>query len=134
MRILIAEDEEISRMVIEAMLAPYGEFQVTVNGREAIEAFKAALEAGKPFDLVCLDIMMPEVSGQEALCEIRLAEEAQGIGKDERAKIIMTTAQLDHKHVSLAFEECDGYLAKPLDAKELRWQMQTLGLLGESGS
>ncbi|HBR06758.1 MAG TPA: response regulator, partial [Desulfovibrio sp.] len=64
MNILIAEDDFTSRRLLQNILAPYGESMITVNGEEAVEAFTLALEQGRPFDLVCMDIMMPVMDGQ----------------------------------------------------------------------
>ena len=50
-----------------------------VNGKEAVEAVRNALETVEPYNLICLDIMMPEMDGQQALREIRDMEEARGI-------------------------------------------------------
>ena len=74
MKILIAEDEFVSRTKLEKILSSYGECHVTVDGSEALLAFKAALETNEPYDLICLDILMPKMDGHEALQEIRKME------------------------------------------------------------
>ncbi|MCA1987263.1 MAG: response regulator, partial [Desulfovibrio sp.] len=66
MRVLIVEDDFTSRKLMQTILSPYGDCDVAVNGREAVEAFQNALNSAKPYDLVCMDIMMPEMDGQEA--------------------------------------------------------------------
>jgi two-component system chemotaxis response regulator CheY len=68
MRILIVEDEYISRVLLSEMLSAYGTCQVAINGEEAVEMIKSSFETNKRFDLVCLDIMMPLMDGQEVLC------------------------------------------------------------------
>jgi PAS domain-containing protein len=52
-------------------VASYGECHIAVNGREAVAAFQAALKSGQRYNLVCVDIMMPEMDGQTALKQIR---------------------------------------------------------------
>ena len=64
MRILIVEDDFICRRLVHDILAPYGDCDVAMNGKEGMKAFKMALNAGKPYNLICLDIMMPEMDGQ----------------------------------------------------------------------
>jgi len=126
MKSLIVEDDFTSRFLLQELLAPYGECHVAVNGREAVFAYRMALDAGRPYDLVCLDIMMPEMDGHAALKEMRALEDLKGIDSTHGAKIIMTTALGDVKNVAAAYQAlCDGYLVKPVDKAKL------LGLLDE---
>ena len=92
MRVLIAEDDFASRKFMLRFFEKYGECDVTVDGKEAVEAFKMALEIDEPYDLICLDIMMPEMDGHQALKMIRRIEEENNISEDDRVKIVMTTA------------------------------------------
>jgi two-component system chemotaxis response regulator CheY len=121
MRILIVEDDFISRKVLEKQMSTYGEADVTVNGKEALEAVRIQLAQGEPYSLICLDIMMPEMDGQEALRAIRNAEKEAGIAGLARAKIIMTTALNDSKDILSSFrDECDGYLVKPIKKQDIK--------------
>jgi two-component system chemotaxis response regulator CheY len=132
MRALIAEDDFTSRLLMQKLLAPYGESHVAINGREALEAFKAARLKRRPYDLICLDIMMPEMDGQAVLREIRAIEEGAGTRHERRAKILMTTALKDAKNVMTAFRElCDGYLVKPIDKAKLLKYLTELGLISK---
>ena len=126
MKTLIVEDDFTSRFLLQELLAPYGPCHVAVNGREAVSVYHMALEADQPYDLVCLDIMMPEMDGHAALKEMRALEELKGIDSTHGARIIMTTALGDVKNVAAAYQAlCDGYLVKPVDKGKL------LGLLDE---
>jgi CheY-like chemotaxis protein len=71
MKTLIVEDDFTSRLLLQEFLKSYGPTHVAVNGREAVDAVRAALEAGERYSLICLDIMMPLVDGHEALRQIR---------------------------------------------------------------
>jgi two-component system chemotaxis response regulator CheY len=120
MRILIAEDDLTSRLLLKKMLEPFGTCDVAVNGKEATQAFRMALDNGEGYKLVCMDIMMPEMDGQAALKAIRQQEEDSGCLPSRAAKIIMTTALGDIENVSSAFRElCDGYLVKPIARTKL---------------
>ncbi len=66
MRILVVEDDFISRRLLCRFLERFGECDVAINGNEAVNAVEHALQAGAHYDLICLDIMMPEMDGQEA--------------------------------------------------------------------
>jgi two-component system chemotaxis response regulator CheY len=130
MRALIAEDDFTSRLMLQKLLAPYGESHVAVDGKEALDAFRAARQKRRPYDLVCLDIMMPEMDGQSVLREIRTIEEGAGIRTGRGAKILMTTALKDPKNVMTAFRElCDGYLVKPIDKTKLLKYLREFGLV-----
>ena len=115
------EDDFSSRLLLHTYLSRYGECHLAVNGREAIEAFGSAREQGRSYDLICLDIMMPEVDGMGALQEIRRLEEEAGILPGCGVKIVMTTALNDARHVFAAFNGlCDAYLTKPVEQGKLQ--------------
>ena len=59
MKILLAEDDFVTRKFMANFLSKYGDCDVTVDGMEAVDAYMMALEDDDPYDLVCLDIMMP---------------------------------------------------------------------------
>lgn len=116
MKILIAEDDFYSRKLMMAYLAPFGDCDVAVNGVEAWEAFIDAYDAGTPYRLICLDIMMPELDGQKVLKKIRDEEDKRQISREKRAKIIMVTALDEMKAIMESYHAlCDGYLMKPID-------------------
>jgi two-component system chemotaxis response regulator CheY len=126
LRALLVEDEFSSRLLLQTFLSRYGECHVAVNGREAVEAFRAAFERGQPYHLICMDIMMPEMDGREAVRQVRAMEEAAGILSTDGSKIIMTTAVDDIKEVIRCFRElCDSYLLKPIDLAQLLSLMQS---------
>lgn len=115
MKTLIVEDNFLNRMLLQEYLKGYGECHIAVNGKEAVGAVRVALESGTPYDLICLDIMMSEMDGQQALKEIRALEESWMIIHSRNSVIIMTTALNDLKNVTEAYNNfCDGYLTKPI--------------------
>ena len=88
MRILLAEDDYVTRKAMDSFLSKYGECDVTVDGMEAVDAFMLALEEEEPYDLVCLDIMMPVMDGYQALMGIRNLEKERNIPPQKQAKVI----------------------------------------------
>ncbi len=130
MKTLIVEDEFTNRIILQQTLEVYGVVHVAVNGVEAVEAVRAALDAHAPYDLICLDIMMPEMDGQEALKQIRALElERKKCGSDG-VKIIMTTALTDPVSIMQAFcEQTDAYIVKPVDRGALIKELRRLGLV-----
>lgn len=128
-RILIVEDDSASRGLMQILLAEYGECGFACNGVEAVEAFTRALDAGEPFDLVCLDIMMPEMDGLEALKQMREVENTHGIEEARRVKVIMTTTASQQDKTMKAFHYgCNGYLIKPISKEAIVTEMNKLPL------
>jgi two-component system chemotaxis response regulator CheY len=130
MRTLIVEDDFTCRLLLQSFLAPYGECHVAVNGQEAVAAFSAAKKSGQTYDLICMDIMMPEMDGQTAVKQIRAIEEAGGTLSSDGVKIVMTTALDDAKNVVQSFNSlCDAYVLKPIDTGKLLRYMKDLRLV-----
>ncbi len=129
MRILLAEDDFATRKFMISFLSKYGECDVTVDGMEAVDAFMMALEDDEPYDLVCLDIMMPVMDGYQALMGIRNLEKERNIPQEEGVKVIMTTA-LNEQNVKMAFDlGCTIYSGKPIDKTRFEQAMKKLGLI-----
>lgn len=128
---LIVEDDFVSRKIMQKILSAYGECDIAVNGEEAIDAFKLAWKESRPYDLICMDIMMPVVDGQKALREIRRLEQDLGLSSDETVKVIMTTALNDKKEVVDAFYQgaVASYFVKPIDMNEFINELKMIGLL-----
>jgi two-component system chemotaxis response regulator CheY len=103
---LIVEDDLTSHPLLQEFLKSCGQFNIAVNGKDAVEAVRLALESDEPYDLICMDIMMPEMDGQKALKEIRTLEEAKGIFFSNRVKIIMVTALGNMKDVKGVSKQC----------------------------
>ena len=130
MKILNAEYDFASRKFMLRFLSKYGECDVTVDGMEAVDAFTMALDAEEGYDLVCLDIMMPELDGYQALKQIREYEKEKGISEEDGAKIIMTTALNEGRNVTKAFElGCVAYAGKPIDQEKFENVLRKLGLI-----
>jgi two-component system, chemotaxis family, chemotaxis protein CheY len=130
MKTLVVEDDFTSRVLLQELLKGYGPVHVAVNGKEAIEAVRVSLEAGEPYNLICLDIQMPEMDGHLALKEIRTMEEAKGYVAGRRSRVFMTTALADKENIMEAIKgQCDYFLAKPIQKKTLLKELQRFKLL-----
>lgn len=112
-RVLLVEDHEVNRAVVELLLAPLGvELVMACDGQEGIEAFE-----GDRFDLVLMDMQMPRVDGLAATRRLRDIEAARGEG---RTPIVMLTANIGPEHQLAALAAgADAHLAKPIDRERL---------------
>lgn len=121
MQFLIAEDDLSSRIILQQILSSYGQTHLAVNGQEAIELFKNALEANQPYDVVFLDIMMPIKDGKEALKEMRELEKMKYGSGYKETYIMMVTALNTPKEVIESFYEggCSAYVVKPIDRRKI---------------
>jgi signal transduction histidine kinase/DNA-binding response OmpR family regulator len=115
LRVLLAEDNLVNQRLALRLLEKHGHsVTVATNGREVLAFFER-----EPFDLILMDVQMPEMNGYEATAAIRARERIHG----QRIPIIALTAHAlkDHQEQCLA-AGMDGYLSKPIHAPEL-WQI-----------
>jgi two-component system chemotaxis response regulator CheY len=135
MKALIVEDELTSRIILQKILSPYGEVHHCLDGNEAIDAFSSALDQGAPFDLICMDFIMPKVDGRTALTRIREIEKEKGGCPGERAKVIMTTglSNIETEYADMK-AMCDAILHKPIRKYSLVETLKKLGFSQSSNS
>ena len=131
MRVLIVDDDFYSRSFLEYVLHPYAVCNAAENGEEAVMAYQRALREGKPYDLVCMDLRMPEIDGASAMREIRGVERDMGVPAGKGAKIIITSVLEDAEdtHNALFLGDAVGFLQKPIEEKGLLTKLRGLGLL-----
>ena len=129
MKILIAEDDSANVKFLSKLLSPHGEVVVADNGMKAVDEFVAALENEDPFDLVCLDIMMPKLDGYKVLEAIRDAEAKQGLDIYSRSKVIMTSALDEGTEIENICQEYDAYICKPIDIHDFERIIKNMGLI-----
>ena len=130
MKCLIVEDDFTSRLLLQRILSAYGNCDVAVTGKEALLAFDLAVDKREPYDLILLDIMMPEMNGREVLEYIREKEKSQEVNPRNEVKVIVTTSLDSPKDVfGIFMEGCTSYLVKPLVRKKIVEEIQSLGLL-----
>ena len=134
LKILIVEDDFMSRMVLSTFLVGFGDCHMAKDGEEAIYAFEESyrLDPPQPYDLICMDIKMPVMDGLEASQKIRAIEREKGVeGTPGETAIVITSAVRDPAAIIRSCYECGAnyYFLKPLDFKQMKRQMQRLGLI-----
>lgn len=127
-KILIAEDDMVSRKFLSKFLKPFGDCDLVVDGLEAIDAYLLSIKDEKPYDLICLDIMMPKVDGVKVLKTIRDLEVQNNVTEQNQAKIIMTTVLGEQHIVQSAFDfGCNAYANKPIDLIKFKEVLDKIG-------
>lgn len=127
MKILIAEDDRISAMLVTKLLEPFGSCTLATDGKQAIDRFKEAFNDKQPYQVVFLDIMMPILDGQNVLQQIRDFEMQHELSPSEFCKVIMTSSLGDPENIFEAHVGgCDCFLLKPIDRRKLEEIMTQL--------
>lgn len=116
MKILITDDQEGDRELMKDILDPFGHCTLAGDGREAVIAFEDAMEMGERFDLVTLDVQMPNMDGHEALDALRTIERKLKIPVQQETIILMATTMDSPEHYmkALNYGGCNDYFIKPV--------------------
>lgn len=118
---LVIDDQVTARMLLKCLLEDLGEVVEAGTAAVAIAAYRQALRSDRPFDVVCVDLGLPDRSGIDVVREIRAAETAQGLMPGDGAKVIVITASEDPEHEATAQRQhADAFLRKPLSYDGLR--------------
>lgn len=130
MKTLIVEDDYITSQIMQEIMLHYGDCDIAENGSEALSKISTAIDSNHHFDVIFLDIMMPGISGQEVLTQIRQIEEISGIQGLDASKIIMTTALDDFGNIKTAFiNQAEAYIVKPIENDKVKRVLQDLDLI-----
>ena len=128
MKILIVDDDEINRKLLYALVKPFGDIELAEDGRQGLDKFTESLGRGEPYEVIFLDIMMPQMNGHDCLAGIRKEETDKGLNKGEGSKVVMVTALGDARNVMNAFSAgAEYYLVKPIQQRKLFELMQEMG-------
>ena len=108
----------------------FGQSKSVEHGKEVIAEFHHAHYINEPFNLIMLDINLPEMDGIRVLSEIRRAEKYLTIPKDDTAKILMVTSYGDKNRIVACIRAgCDDYIVKPFDNDLIRQKLDKLGII-----
>ncbi len=124
-KVLVVDDEYLNQKLIRAILKDKYECDTVSNAREAIERYRDRLTLCAPYDLVLLDIAMPDRDGVETLRDIRALEEKRGVMMGDGVPVIMITAYREYTMPCFT-SGCDDYLLKPLNPKDLIDRMEKI--------
>jgi HD-like signal output (HDOD) protein/DNA-binding NarL/FixJ family response regulator len=135
MRILIIDDEMVSRTKLELIMEYFGDCEALDSGDDALAVFYEAHQENDPFDLIMLDINLPGMDGIQLLSAIRQAEKELDIEQSRQAKILMTSSYRDKKRIIASVQSgCDDYIGKPFNLELIRYRLDKLGIKERTSS
>jgi two-component system, chemotaxis family, chemotaxis protein CheY len=128
MKILVVDDEMVSREKMKMIMSHFGQCEAVENGADAVEQFVSAWNGWSPYDLISLDVQMPEMSGVEVLNRIRGMEREKNVPESKRVKIVMVTARSDKDTIMTSIQAgCNDYVVKPFDKAIVAKKLTKLG-------
>ena len=134
MRILVVDDEYVSRTKLKALLSTFGDVDAVPDGEVALHMFGRARQEAVPYGLVTMDVNMPDMNGQEVVRRMREMEQTDGRWMPQ-AKILMVTVTSDSRDIMSSFREgAEWYIVKPVNPQKLKEAMEKLGLDGPKKS
>lgn len=133
-RFLIAEDDALSRKILENYFSEFATCDLAVDGHQAFEMFTKAIIDGCPYDLVCTDIIMPKVDGYDLIRKIRACEQSLPIVDCVRTKIFVISVNDSTSDMSRALLDCDcdDYIVKPFHREQVRNLLEKYELIDKN--
>ena len=130
MRILIVDDDAPNRKLLKDIVSKLGECDAAEGGQEALSEFKKAWEEWRPFNLIFLDVLMPDMDGRQVLLKIREIEKDKKISEQHRVRVIMVTGLSEEETVMDCLRNgCDEFIVKPIDIQLVFEKIKNLGLM-----
>ena len=129
LRILIADDDYVSRTKLKSILSQYGRCDTVPNGESAFSMFEKAHEEDIPYGVISMDILMPDPGqGQNAIKNMREWEKKHKVKKP--AKIMIVSQLKDCGNILTSFDEgCACYLVKPISPEDIAGALKKLGVI-----
>lgn len=130
-RFLIAEDDILSRKILEDFFSEFADCDCAEDGLQAFEMFTKAILDSKPYDLICTDIIMPRIDGYDLIRKVRACEQSLPIQGCIRTRIFVISVNDSSNDISHAILDCDcdDYIVKPFHRNQLKNTLEKYKLL-----
>ncbi len=132
MKFLLVDDDESIILFLDRLLAPFAQCDSATSGGEALDLFRKQLDVGgRPYDVVFMDILMPEKDGHQTVEEMRRIEADRKVRAADEFKLVMITCVDDVKDVSKAFFKgyASSYIVKPFDRDKVLGELRDNGII-----
>lgn len=124
MKILIIDDEEISLTKTNIIMAPLGVTTLAHDGQSAIDFIKEAISEDSPYDLIIMDINLPDIKGQELLIKINEIENKNSANPAK--KIVISAHEIDDEFANFLNDGNNKFLMKPIKKNTLNKLIEEL--------
>ena len=125
MKILIIDDEMAALTKMKVLLSVYGECTMVTNAAQALQQCAKAIQNESPYDLITIDIQLPQTTGIDLMEAINKLESSRGIPASR--KIMVTASGTKGNLVKATVKGCDGFIVKPVKRDILKEKMTSLG-------
>lgn len=125
-KILAIDDEFTALTKMQLILSEYGECEVATTATQSIDLIKSALANGMYFDLITIDIELPDIDGITLLSEILQEEKKYN---RHAVKLVVSAVSTATNVYRAAKSRCDGFLVKPVKREMLREKLVSLGIV-----
>ena len=127
-RILVVEDDETSRLLLCTVLSKFGTCEIVADGQQAVQAYHAALDEDRPFDLICLDIKLPGMDGGKVLKYLRRHEAVTKATSTVKV-VVISGVRASEQVLDMYRLGCQGYLMKPIKVENLLTRLSELEVI-----
>ena len=129
MKVLVIEDDSSTQLLVKKIFGDNVELTVCGESVEGIDLFVDKMIAFDPFDVVLIDINLPDLNGVHTLHLLRRFELVKGIMDKRKAKIIMMTGTADEQNVKSSLANgCDQFLIKPVSKEKVEAKFKAVGI------
>lgn len=127
MKILVVDDEYVALSRMVKLFSRWGDAEGATNSAQALDMTKEALSAGTPYDIISIDIELPDSDGLELMKKLRVAEEEANRESPWYSKKIIISAKSKHDNIQKALAlGCDDFMVKPVSLSTLEEKMKHL--------
>lgn len=129
MRTLVVDDEFVALTKLTTLLSEYGKCDAATNGAQAFELFNKAVTHFQQYDLITIDIEIPEINGLELLKKICSVEKAMKVIPSK--KIIISAEGTSDNIFRASQNQCDAFLVKPITKDVIKAKLIEFELIDE---
>ena len=131
MKILIVDDEMAALTKMKILLGAFGDCALCTSSQQALQLCAKAIEGGRPFELITIDIHLGKADGNDLLEEINQLEAKQ---RSTPAKKLIVSASGTKENLVKAYQKgCDGFIVKPVQRDALEQKMLSMGYVKKEG-